>query len=982
MEKFTYDTDELSMLENSSIPFGIYQFVNKRVVTVVLSRGLIDLFDFKNEDEAYKMMDEDMYRDCHPDDISRVADAAIRFATDGKEYSVVYRSLIFGNYHIIYAQGRHIYTDSGERLAVVWYMDGGVYNRERDDFFEMALERETANLNSDKKGSYDYLTGLPGMNYFFELAESGRDEYVRKGENPALLFFDFNGMKKYNIQYGFSEGDKLIREMAGVLVRHFTSENCCRFGGDRFAVYTNDIDLEDRLKQIFEECRGLNDGKSLPVRVGIYLHSMDDVGAGIACDRAKMACDINKNCFTSVFSYFNNEMLEESEKKQYIIDNLDRAINEGWISVYYQPLIRSANGRVCDEEALARWTDPLRGFMSPADFIPVLEESRLIYKLDLHVCDLILEKMRRMREEGLYLVPCSINISRSDFESCDIVEEISRRVETAGLDPYLLTIEITESIVGNDMEYMKRQIERFHNKGFRVWMDDYGSGYSSPAILQTIPFDTIKLDMQFLRQFDNNPNSRTIINGLIKIAIGLGMDTVAEGVETEEQAEFLKEAGCTKLQGYHYCKPIPLDEILRRYREGAEIGFENPEETAYYSAIGKVNLFDLSLSAGDAEQFKDYFNTMPMAVLEFSDKGLTLIRSNKSFKSLNDHIVFIRDSFTDLMNSGNSAAPGAAFIRGIKQCAEDGGQLVIDEKTRSGKLIHALIRRVYVNEVRNVTALSVVILEITEEKPDLSFAYVAQALSADYLNLFYVDLNTEKFVEYKPDHSAGDMVIERKGEDFFNQSRHDALSLLHEEDREAFVDAFTKENILRSIAESGAFTFTYRLLDGNDSFYANMKAVRIGGEGDHIVIGVNNVDVQMRQQESLERLKEERISFSRITAFGGDYIAFYTVNPYNDHYYEFSATNDYSSLGVSKEGDSFFEDSVRDSKKALFKDDIDMFEREFTKEKVFEKIGGGDAYTLNYRLLINGEPKPVCLKATLVNENGRQQLIIGVSEST
>ncbi len=982
MERFSYDNDELTVLENSSIPFGIYQFINKRVVTVVLSKGFIELFGFEDEDEVYKLMDNDMYRDTHPEDVSRIEEAAMRFATDGREYSVVYRSMINGNYHVIYAQGRHFYTDSGERLAVVWYMDEGVYNKSRNDVFERELEREVRNSNREIRGSFDYLTGLPGMNYFFELAEAGRADILSRGDDPALLFFDFNGMKQFNLKYGFTEGDRLIKEMSTVLIRHFTSENCCRFGGDRFVVYTDDRNLEDRLKQIFEECRVLNDGRSLPVRVGIYLHSMGNVGAGIACDRAKMACDINRNCFTSVFSYFSEEMLEEAEKQQYIINNLDRALHEKWIQVYYQPLIRSANGRVCDEEALARWIDPVRGFMSPADFIPILEDSRLIYKLDLYVAEQIIARIKKMEEQGLYIVPCSVNISRSDFESCDIVEEISRRVETAGVSPGLLTIEITESIVGSDVEYMRRQVERFHELGFKVWMDDYGSGYSSPGILQTIPFDAIKLDMQFLREFNKSKNSRTIINGLIKMAIGLGIDTVAEGVETEEQVEFLKETGCTRLQGFYFCKPLPLGDVLRRYEEGKQIGFENPDESDYYAEIGKVNLYDLSLSAADEEQFQDYFNTMPMAVVELDNNSISVIRSNKSFRELIERVFPGKELYDLMMTTGYEASQGSDFMRAIKQCCEDGRQTIVDEKTRDGKKVHVLLRKVADNPVTGVSAFSVVVLEITDEKPGLSFALVAQALSSDYLYLYYVDVNSEDFAEYRPDASSGDIFVERHGKNFFAESRKDALKIICEEDRDAFVEAFHKENVMGIIRESGSFTLTYRQIIDGKPVYVNMKAVRIGADGDHIIIGINNVDVQMRQQEALERLKEERMSFSRINALNGDFIAYYTINPYNDHYFEFSASSAYASLGVSNEGDDFFEDALREAKTAIYKDDLEHFQREFTKENVFQRIQESEEYILKYRLLMNGKPVPVRLKATLVNENGRQQLIIGISENS
>lgn len=981
MEKFRYENDELTFLENSPVPFGIYQFVENKVVTVVLSRGLTDLLGL-DPDDAYELMDKNMFRDTHPDDIARIKEATIGFATDKKDYSVVYRSKIKGVYHIIYAQGNHFYSQSGERLAAVWYMDQGVYDSEKDgDIFGNAVNRELRKNIEGMNSSHDTLTGLSVMNVFFEMALAGRDRYIEEGKKPALLFFDLNGMKQYNFQHGFQEGDNLIKDMADLLIKRYGQDHCSRFGGDHFVTYTTEDGLEETLEEIFEEVKELNNGISLSLRVGIYLHSMGDVMTGIACDRAKLACDKNPNKFSSSFNYFSNEMLLETEKQQYIIDNLERAINEQWIQVYYQPLIRSANVKVCDEEALARWIDPVKGFMSPADFIPILEESRLIYKLDLYVTDQILLKMKKIKEAGLYVVPCSVNISRSDFGCCDIVEEIRRRVETAGMDPSLLTIEITESIIGSDVEYMKHQVERFHEYGFKVWMDDYGSGYSSPDILQKIPFDTIKLDMQFMRQFDKGEKSRIIINGLIKMAIGLGMETVAEGVENEEQAEFLREAGCTKLQGYYYCKPIPLDTVLERYDKGEQIGFENPEESEYYASIGRVNLFDLSISGSEDENLQDYFNTMPMAVLEMHDDELSVIRSNRSFRELLEHLFKVTDVYTTIKTEGYEEGPGSAFLKALFLCGEDGGQMIIDETTKDGKNIHVLIRKISENPVFPFIAFQIAVLEIREEKPDLSYAYVAQALSSDYLYLYYVDLETENFIEYRPNTASGDMFIERHGENFFAASRADALKFLHKGDRDAFVESFNRENVLRSIDENGTFTFTYRLLIDEEPFYVNMKAVRIGTEGDHIIIGVNNVDAQMKQQEVLERLKEERITFSRINALSGNYISFYTVNPYNDHYFEFSANSDYETLGVSKEGDDFFKDALRQAKGVIHPDDVEAFEKNFTKENVFKKIQEGDVFITKYRLMINDTPLPVRLKAALVNENGRQQLIIGISEN-
>ena len=239
--------------------------------------------------------------------------------------------------------------------------------------------------------------------------------------------------------------------------------------------------------------------------------------------------------------------------------NIDRAIQEKWIRVYYQPIVSAKDGKVCDEEALARWIDPTEGFLSPADFIPFLESAGLIYKLDLFVLEEALEKIRRRQEAGLEVVPQSINLSRSDFEGRDIVEEIRRRVDAAGVGHDMITVEITESIIGSNFEYMNEQVKRFRENGFAVWMDDFGSGYSSLDVLQSIEFDLIKFDMSFMRKLDQGENGKIILTELMRMASKLKLDTVCEGVEKEEHVSFLREIGCSKLQGYYFGKPAPYE---------------------------------------------------------------------------------------------------------------------------------------------------------------------------------------------------------------------------------------------------------------------------------------------------------------------------------------------------------------------------------------------------------------------------------------
>ena len=718
MEKFEYDEQDLALIETSPVPFAVYQFLDNRVVTIALSRGYCQLFGFKTKEEAYFITDNDMYRDCHPDDISRTADAAVTFAKEEAGYDVIYRSKVNNRYNIIHARGEHFYKKN-TRLAAVWYFDEGEYIEDSSISNDLTHTITNALKISSiyHKITYDYLTGLPNMGYFFEIAEKGMEELIQAGKIPVMLFFDLNGMKYFNVKYGLSEGDSLIRSFSKLLVKYFSNENCTRFGMDRFCVYTSEDNLEQRLWSLFGECENINRGKTLPVRVGIYSSKMGKIRACFACDRAKMACDKNRNAYVSHFTYYDESMLKESQNRLYIIENFERALKEEWIQVYYQPIVRSATGRVCDEEALSRWIDPIHGMLAPDSFIPILEESNLIYKLDLYVTEQILKKMKAQADKGLYVVPISVNLSRSDFETCDIVKEITKRVDQSDIPHEKLTIEITESVIGSNFEYMKTQVERFQALGFKVWMDDFGSGYSSLDVLQDFHFDLIKLDMKFMRNFSSSKKSKIILTELIRMAMSLGIETIVEGVETQEQVDFLCEVGCTKLQGYHFCKPIPLDQIFERYDKGTQIGFENPDESDYFAALGKINLYDLSvITNNEGESYKNYFNTLPMGLFEVDEEKIKFIRGNKSYRSfLTTYFPpYLKEKILELAEKDKKPEQGVSdFIDAVLKCKTEINSHIIDIKHSDGSTFHLYFGRIAENPLSKIVALVVVVLNIS-----------------------------------------------------------------------------------------------------------------------------------------------------------------------------------------------------------------------------------------------------------------------------
>ncbi len=839
MERYSYTKEQRTQIEQLRVPMGIYQLVDGKVIPVALSAGFCELFGYPSLAEAYRNMNHEMYRDVHPDDAGRISNIAVQFAENSGKYEVVFRVRPQGAdwYTVIHAVGEHFWTDDGTRLAQIWYMDEGTYQEqvEKDDL-TISMSNSLHEESILKASRYDYLTGLPSMMHFFALAEGVRDAYLAKGVVPVLLYMDLSGMKFFNSKYGFTEGDRLLRAFSKLLSDTFRPENCCRIAADHFAAITTEEGLEERLNAFLEANERLNDGNSLPVHIGIYSNRIGLVSISTACDRAKFACDTCRNQFESGFANYDHGQRNDAMQRLYILSNFDRALRERWIQVYYQPIVRAVNGRVCDEEALARWNDPERGMLSPAAFIPCLEDAELIYKLDLYVLDRVLEKLRDQMGAGLFTVPVSINLSRSDFRSCDIVEEVRTRVDAAGIPHGLITIEITESTVGRNLDYMKQQVMRFQKLGFPVWMDDFGSGYSSLELLQSLRFNLIKFDMSFMRKLDEGGDGKAVLKELMRMANSLGLDTVCEGVETEKQVRFLQEIGCSKLQGYYFCKPISFEEILERYRTGHQIGFENPDELGYYETIGRMNLYDFSsLANGTGNIFQNVFSSIPVVILEVREEIIRIARCNSSYREYVSRFYKTEiEHGTDY--SLTSFAGSSEFVKMIR-ARSTGGRSYFDEQMPDGSVAHSFTRKLSVNPVTGTVAIALAILSVTDPDEGTTYASIARALAADYYNIYYVNLDTEQFIEYTSVFGEEELAMERHGDHFFDAVKRDAMIRIYEEDREPFLKKFTKEKILDELERHKVFTANYRLIDSGEPMDVNMKIMRMQG-GNKIILGV------------------------------------------------------------------------------------------------------------------------------------------------
>ena len=314
----------------------------------------------------------------------------------------------------------------------------------------------------------------------------------------------------------------------------------------------------------------------------------------------------------------------------YIVTHIDEAVENGWVLPYYQPVVRTLTGKLCGMEALARWEDPTHGVISPAQFIPALEEARVIHLLDCSIVRQVCRCYREIADLGEQSVPISFNLSRLDFDLCDIFSEVERAAHEYGVPRRMLNVEITESVLGSDPSFMESHMRKFRDAGYQVWMDDFGSGYSTLNVLKDFEFDELKIDMEFLSRFGTK--SKTILASVVDMAKKLGIQTLAEGVETEEHRSYLRRIGCEKMQGYLFGKPCPYSvEYLADLSRA--MGIETASERLYLNEIGAINTLSLSERNLAANvPMKGYVTSMPLAMVEYSDDRFTVLDSNRVFR--------------------------------------------------------------------------------------------------------------------------------------------------------------------------------------------------------------------------------------------------------------------------------------------------------------------------------------------------------------
>lgn len=436
-------------------------------------------------------------------------------------------------------------------------------------FLEAKKAEHIENVNSylGEIAITDEATGISNMTDFRnrvgEIRSCTPDDFLTR----IFLFLDITNFSSYNERHGFDQGSQFLSSVAHTIKYTFAEDPVARFSDDHFVVFTHRSGMEDKISSIRKKVVVADTDIKLGLKVGSYIPEDIACHTNTACDFARYACDSIKKKYDVDYCEYTTASAEDFARRQYVINNIDKAIKNDYIQIYYQPVVMSKNKELCGVEALARWIDPKYGFMPPYAFISVLEEYRQIHKLDTYVVKKVCKDLLDP-DKNIPVLPVSINFSRLDFELMDIEKLLEEYVEKQGIDKKLIHIEVTESALSQNNQKLKDTLLNLKEKGYSLWLDDFGSGYSGLNILKEYEFDMMKIDMAFLRNFADTPKSRPILKNIVALANDIGMKTLSEGVETEDAFKFLRSIGCERIQGYLFGKPMPKDELTDRIRKG------------------------------------------------------------------------------------------------------------------------------------------------------------------------------------------------------------------------------------------------------------------------------------------------------------------------------------------------------------------------------------------------------------------------------
>ncbi|WP_338043914.1 EAL domain-containing protein [Paenibacillus lutrae] len=436
------------------------------------------------------------------------------------------------------------------------------------------LEEQTYKLRKSEEklhqlAFYDILSGLPNRVYFTtHLQELIMDSTV-SNRSIAVMFADLNRFKQINDTLGHDVGDLLLKEISERFASSLT-EGCklFRIGGDEFVILMEDADevracevIERIFASLVEPIRLLNSSLYSSVSIGISMFPRDGDSMDVIVKNADIAMYFAKARGGNSFHFYEKKLNDMFEEEMLLDHGLREALLKDQLVLHYQPKVNTFTGAICGVEALVRWEHPELGRIPPDKFIPLAESSGLILKIDEWVLLEACRQNKAWQDAGLPKIPIAVNLSGLHFSQTHLVELIQQVLEQSGLDEKYLNLEITEGVFIKNVDPVIDTITRIRDMGIQLSIDDFGTGYSSLSQLQRLPISNVKLDRSFIHDIADEPKKAAVVKAIIDLAHSMRMTVVAEGVETKNEMNYLKQCKCDELQGYYFSRPLPADEF-------------------------------------------------------------------------------------------------------------------------------------------------------------------------------------------------------------------------------------------------------------------------------------------------------------------------------------------------------------------------------------------------------------------------------------
>ena len=406
---------------------------------------------------------------------------------------------------------------------------------------------------------YDELTGLYIRQAFFHHAKTLMR--VKNDQKFHVVVADVKNFKWINGTYGEKTGDQVLAYLGDAYKKQVHSGMVARYGGDQFvAIVYGDLNLaEEKVEAAIHRIAERAPISNLAVNYGIYENVDKTLPLTLICDRAFLAMKSIQNDYEHSFAFYDEEMGRKHIRDRMMENEFDEAIRNEEFVVYLQPKYNVVTEEIAGAEALVRWKKKDGSMVSPGEFIPLYEKDGLIVRLDEYVFNKVCEIQKTLMRSGKKLIPISVNLSRASIHYENMILRYVHIVEENGIPFFAVPIELTETAALYNVQ-IKELTEKMVNAGFELHMDEFGSGYSSMTSLNQLPFDTLKLDKSLI-DYIENPRGKEVIRHTIALAHSLGMQVLAEGVETASQVKILRELDCDEIQGFYYSRPVPLGEF-------------------------------------------------------------------------------------------------------------------------------------------------------------------------------------------------------------------------------------------------------------------------------------------------------------------------------------------------------------------------------------------------------------------------------------